>query len=107
MYHAAGVLVMPSFYEGFGLPALEAMHCDCPVIVSNRASLPEVVVNAGLLLDPDDESAWIVAMGQILADSGLRAKMVEDGRIQARKFTWRRTAEKTLALYLNQIGLHV
>ncbi len=62
LYHAAGVLVTPSKYEGFGLPALEAMHCDCPVIVSNCGSLPEVAGEAGMLLDPDDETAWAEAM---------------------------------------------
>lgn len=98
-YHAAGVLVTPSKYEGFGLPALEAMHCNCPVIVSNAGSLPEIAGEAGILLDPDDQSAWAEAMARVLTDSALRAEMVGNGRLQATRFTWRKTAEMTLALY--------
>ncbi len=99
LYHAAGVLVTPSTYEGFGLPALEAMHCDCPVIVSNCGSLPEVAGEAGMLLDPEDETAWAEAMARVLLDSELRDEMVRNGRLQAAKFTWQKTAEMTLALY--------
>ena len=99
LYTAAGVLVTPSFYEGFGLPALEAMHCGCPVIVSNRGSLPEVVGEAGLLLDPDDEVAWAEEMVRVLLSSEVREGMVENGRVQAQKFSWQKTAVATLKLY--------
>jgi glycosyltransferase involved in cell wall biosynthesis len=99
LYHAAGVLVTPSKYEGFGLPALEAMHCGCPVIVSNTGSLPEVAGDAGIQLNPDDESAWAEAMARVLTDSVLRDEMVGNGRLQATHFTWRKTAAMTLALY--------
>ena len=99
LYHAAGVLVTPSKYEGFGLPALEAMHCGCPVIVSDRGSLPEVAGDAGLLLDPDDAPAWAEALARVLTDSDLRERMVARGYAQAQTFTWRETAVKTLALY--------
>lgn len=99
LYHAAGVLVTPSKYEGFGLPALEAMHCDCPVIVSNISSLPEVAGEAGILLDPDDTTAWAEAMARVLLDAGLRDEMVKNGRLQAAKFTWRKTALMTLEIY--------
>ena len=99
LYTGAGVLVTPSHYEGFGLPALEAMHCGCPVIVSNRGSLPEVVGEAGLLLDPDDEAAWAYHMTQVLLLSELREKMVVNGRVQAKKFSWQKTAVATLNLY--------
>jgi len=99
LYHAAGVLVTPSKYEGFGLPALEAMHCDCPVIVSNIGSLPEVAGEAGILLDPDDETAWSEVMTKVLLDSELRDEMMRNGRLQAAKFTWRKAAEKTLEIY--------
>ncbi len=102
LYHAAGVLVTPSKYEGFGLPALEAMHCDCPVIVSNIGSLPEVAGEAGILLDPDDETAWADAMTTVLTDSAVREKMAANGRLQAAKFSWRKAAEMTLALYNKQ-----
>jgi glycosyltransferase involved in cell wall biosynthesis len=99
LYKAASLLVTPSHYEGFGLPALEAMHCGCPVIVSNRGSLPEVVGDAGILLNPDDVAAWVEAMAQVMSDSDLRGKMVANGRIQARKFSWQKTAAATLKLY--------
>jgi len=102
LYHAAGVLVTPSTYEGFGLPALEAMHCGCPVIVSSCGSLPEVVGEAGILLAPDDESAWAEAMHQVLTDSVLRERLVANGRSQAATFTWEKTARATLALYAGQ-----
>jgi glycosyltransferase involved in cell wall biosynthesis len=102
LYTAAGMLVTPSFYEGFGLPALEAMHCGCPVIVSNRGSLPEVAGDAGILLDPDDINGWVGAMAQVLTDNSLRQKMVRRGRIQAQQFTWRKAAAETLRLYQNR-----
>ena len=99
LYTAAGLLATPSHYEGFGLPALEAMHCGCPVIVSNRGSLPEVAGQAGLLLDPDDIVAWAEAMAQVLSSPDLRARMVAGGRIQAQKFSWQKTAAATLKIY--------
>jgi len=101
LYHAAGVLVTPSKYEGFGLPALEAMHCDCPVIVSDCGSLPEVAGEAAILLNPDDESAWAEAMARVLTDSDLRQTMIVNGRSQAASFTWEKTARATLSLYTN------
>lgn len=99
LYRAAGVLLLPSYDEGFGLPPLEAMHCDCPVIVSRRGSLPEVVGPAGLQLEPEDVPAWAEAMGRVLADSQLRAEMIRSGREQAAQFSWSKTAQATLALY--------
>ncbi|MGB3714901.1 MAG: glycosyltransferase family 1 protein [Candidatus Promineifilaceae bacterium] len=99
LYTAAGVLALPSYYEGFGLPALEAMHCGCPVISSNRGSLPEIVGEAGPLLEPDDVDSWIESIGLILADYSLRKRMKSTGYLQAEKFTWRRTAEETLEIY--------
>jgi glycosyltransferase involved in cell wall biosynthesis len=99
LYTAAGLLATPSHYEGFGLPALEAMHCGCPVIVSNRGSLPEVAGQAGLLLDPDDKAAWAEAMAQVLSSPDLRARMVAAGQIQAQKFNWHKTAAATLKIY--------
>ena len=101
LYTAAGVLVTPSFYEGFGLPALEAMHCACPVIVSNRGSLPEVVGEAGLLLEPDDEVSWAEGMAQVLLSSERREMMVRNGRSQAQKFSWQKAARATLKVYVD------
>lgn len=99
LYNGASVLVMPSFYEGFGFPALEAMQCGTPVVVADRASLPEVVGDAGLLIDPDDPSTIWEACRRLLDDPDLRAHHREVGIRQARTFSWRSTAEKTLAAY--------
>lgn len=99
LYHSAGALVMPSHYEGFGLPPLEAMWCGCPVLVSNRASLPEVVGPAGLLLEADDVVAWCDGMERVLQDEKVRVQMVEAGFVQARRFSWALSAEKTAQLY--------
>jgi glycosyltransferase involved in cell wall biosynthesis len=79
------------------------MHCGCPVIVSSSGSLPEVAGEAGLLLDPDDERVWAEVMARVLLDAELRAEMAADGRIQAAKFTWEKTARATLALYDDKV----
>jgi glycosyltransferase involved in cell wall biosynthesis len=99
LYAAATVFVYPSRYEGFGLPVLEAMACGTPVVTSNTSSLPEVVGDAALLIDPYDEAALAQAMLTISGDEQLRARLREAGLERARQFTWRATAEKTLALY--------
>jgi glycosyltransferase involved in cell wall biosynthesis len=102
MYTVAGLLVTPSFYEGFGLPALEAQHAGCPVVVSNKGSLPEIVGERGITLDPEDTAAWTATMARVLADKDLREQLVTQGRRQAARFTWRKTAEQTLAAYRQQ-----
>ena len=99
LYRGAGVLALPSHYEGFGLTPLEAMHCGCPVVVSRRASLPEVVGEAGILLDPDDVEAWTDALATVLFDSERRAAMIIAGRKQASTFNWKKTAVATRRLY--------
>ena len=96
------MLVTPSHYQGFGLPALEAMHCGCPVIVSNRGSLPEIAGSAGLVLDVTDEVEWAEALHRVFSDSDLRATMTEKGFAQAATFSWRNTAVLMQKLYLNQ-----
>ena len=99
LYRAAQAFVFPSLYEGFGLPVLEAMACGTPVIASDTSSLPEVVGEAGILLDPYDTGAWSDAMLRLTRDSGLRDELRQKGLEQAKKFSWRSTAEKTLRVY--------
>jgi glycosyltransferase involved in cell wall biosynthesis len=99
LYNAAEMLAHPAFYEGFGLPPLEAMACGLPVIVSNVASLPEVVGDAGLLVDPHDVDELTVGIWRILNDSELRREMEEKGLRQAGRFSWERAARETQAIY--------
>jgi len=102
LYHAAGALITPSLYEGFGLPALEAQHCGCPVVVSNRGSLPEIVGPHGLILTLSDEDAWVDTLALLVKDEDYRAQVVAVGSEQAHQFQWLKTARQTLALYLGQ-----
>jgi glycosyltransferase involved in cell wall biosynthesis len=99
LYSAAGLLTTPSFYEGFGLPALEAMSFGTPVVVSDRASLPEVVGEAGLLVNPDDPEDIARALGRVLTEEPLRVRMREQGLAQAARFTWEKAACETIAVY--------
>jgi alpha-1,3-rhamnosyl/mannosyltransferase len=99
LYSAAAVFVFPSLYEGFGLPVLEAMACGAPVACSDTSSLPEVVGDAALTFFPTDPYAIAGALSRLLQDADLRADLRERGLRQAARFSWRRTAEETLALY--------
>ncbi|HEY4691268.1 MAG TPA: glycosyltransferase family 1 protein [Anaerolineae bacterium] len=96
---AATVLVMPSKYEGFGLPVLEAMACGTPVIASDTSSLPEVGGDAALYAPPDDPSAWVQALNRVLTDESLRASMREKGLKQAARFRWDIAAHQTAEVY--------
>lgn len=98
-YNAAEALVYPSLYEGFGLPPLEAMACGTPVIVSNASSLPEVVGNAGLLVDPREPAAWTEALDRLWRHPAYRADLSMRGLARARQFSWRRTARETIGIY--------
>ncbi len=99
LYHGAALLALPSHYEGFGLPVLEAMHCGCPIVCSDRGSLREVAGDAALLLPPGDAGAWAEALARVLEDSALRARMIAAGCAQAARFSWEKTARETVALY--------
>jgi glycosyltransferase involved in cell wall biosynthesis len=94
LYRQAEMLVYPSLYEGFGLPPLEAMACGTPVIVSDMTSLPEVVGEAALKVDPTDpmEIAWVMA--QLLDDPALQAQLRQAGIERAKQFTWKRSAQR-------------
>ena len=96
LYAGADAFVLPSLYEGFGMPALEAMACGTPVIASNTTSLPEIVGDAGLLVDPLDEPALARAMIALLTDSARRARLAAAGLRRAASFTWERCARETL-----------
>ncbi|MFL5659412.1 MAG: glycosyltransferase family 4 protein [Ktedonobacteraceae bacterium] len=99
VYGGASLFVFPSLYEGFGLPPLEAMSCGAPVICSNRTSLPEVVGNAAISIDPDDISAMVEAMRSVLANSRLRDDLRARSLQHAAQFSWRKAAAETLAAY--------
>jgi glycosyltransferase involved in cell wall biosynthesis len=99
LYNGASVLILPSFYEGFGLPVLEAMQCGTPVIASNRACLPEVVGQAGLLFDPDDTAALAEGLRRILHDASLRQELIHRGLERVQRFSWETSARQTLQVY--------
>jgi glycosyltransferase involved in cell wall biosynthesis len=99
LYNAARVFALPSLYEGFGLPPLEAMASGTPVIVSNVSSLPEVVGDAGLLIDPNDVEAWAVALHRVLTEDALHDEMAAKGLKRAQHFSWERAARETLGVY--------
>ncbi len=98
-YHAATVLVQPSYYEGFGYPALEAMGCGCPVVCANRASLPEVVGDAAVLVDPDDHPAMARAIIGIVTDTARQQQLRAAGLARAATFTLERVASEVQAVY--------
>ena len=98
-YNLADLFVYPSLYEGFGLPPLEAMACGCPVIISNTSSLPEVVGDAGILVDPYDVEELAKAMYEVLKDESFRIELAKKGLERAKLFSWRKTAEETWKVY--------
>jgi glycosyltransferase involved in cell wall biosynthesis len=99
IYRGALALVCPSLWEGFGLPALEALACGTPVLASDRGALPEVVGSAGLLVDPTNVDALREGMYTLGVHASLRAALREAGLARARAFSWDHTAEATLAVY--------
>ncbi len=98
-YQAADVFVFPSYYEGFGLPVLEAMASGTPVVCSNRTSLSEVAGEAALLVDPADGAALADALRRVLAEPDLRIELVQRGRARAASFSWERTAQQVQQVY--------
>ena len=99
IYSAADLFVFPSLYEGFGLPPLEAMACGTPVVCSNASSLPEVVGDAAITVDPYDVEALAEAMRRVLSDADLADDLRQRGLERAAGFTWERTARETVEVY--------
>ena len=100
LYRAAETMVYPSLFEGFGLPPIEAMACDCPVISSRRGSLDEVVGDAVLTVEPEEVASLTAALQEAAANPGRRQSLREAGRRNARRFDWNETARQVLAVYL-------
>lgn len=99
LYNGAELFFFPSLYEGFGLPALEAMACGSPVICSNTSAMPELVADAALRVNPYDVEAMAQALAQVLSAARLRESLREKGPARARGFTWKETAQATLDVY--------
>jgi glycosyltransferase involved in cell wall biosynthesis len=99
LYNTTELFVFPSFYEGFGLPPLEAMACGCPVITSNTSSLPEVVGDAGILVDPHDPKALANEMQNVLINESFRADLSKKSLERANLFSWKQTAKETWKVY--------
>jgi len=99
LYNAALALVLPSHYEGFGFPVLEAFACGVPVIISNRASLPELANGSALICDPDDLVSIAYTIQQVMNDSQLRKTLIEKGFKRVKDFSWGKCARETLEVY--------
>jgi glycosyltransferase involved in cell wall biosynthesis len=99
LYAAADGLIFASLFEGFGLPAVEAMGAGCPVVAARTTSLPEVVGDAGILVDPLDTGAIAAAMVRLANDGVLRAELAAKGRERARAFSWQKAREATCGVY--------
>ena len=102
LYNAASAFVYPSLYEGFGLPPLEAMACGAPVITSNTSSLPEVVGEAAIQIDPLDVDALASAIHTVMTQPILAQTLREYGPRRASQFSWRRCAQETAQVYALQ-----
>lgn len=106
LFQGARIFVLPSFEEGFGLPALEAMAAGVPVVASNRGSLPEVIGEAGLLIEPDDPESLASAIARILTEPELWQTLRRRGLDRARQFSWKQTASDVRRAYEDAITAH-
>lgn len=104
LYGACRLYLNPSLYEGFGLPALEALACGAPSVVADTSSLPEVVGDAAWRVPARDVSAWAEVIATLWADADERAKLAQRGPLQAARFSWQRAARETLAIYRRVMG---
>lgn len=98
-YRNLDVFIYPSLYEGFGLPPLEAMACGCPVICSNKYSLPEIIGDAGILVNPNDVRKILSSIKKVKNNKKIRENMKKKGIRQAKKFSWEKNAKETLEIY--------
>ncbi|MBU3157409.1 glycosyltransferase family 4 protein [Clostridium estertheticum] len=98
-YNSCDAIIYPSFYEGFGLPPLEAMNCGTPVIASNLTSIPEVVGDTGILINPYDIEGIALAIGTLLSSEKLRSELSAKALLRAKQFSWQNTAGRTLKVY--------
>lgn len=94
LYNQASAFVFPSYYEGFGIPPLEAINCGCPVISSYTSSMPEVLGEAAAFCDPSQPSEFAKAMEKIVSNENFRNELINKGRLQSKKFSWTSSAEK-------------
>lgn len=99
LYQGAICFVFPSLYEGFGIPVLEAFACDCPAIISNTSSLPEVGGEAVIYFNPKDSDSILESVEKVINNKELRLEMTKRGREQLKKFSWDKTARETLEAY--------
>jgi len=99
LYEGARLLVQPSFEEGFGIPVLEAMTAGVPVLAANRGALPEVLGDAGLLVDPEDAEQMAAGMRRMIGEAGLAASCAAKGVLRSRQFRWAGTAERVYEAY--------
>lgn len=99
LYNIATVFCMPSLYEGFGLPILEAMQCGCPVVTTREGSIPEIIGDAGLYVDAYDVSSIAKGLKEVFSNSNLQHKISKRGLERAKKFSWEKTAKETFQVY--------
>lgn len=104
LYRGAVAFIFPSYYEGFGIPILEAFACNCPCIVSNSSSLPEVAGEAALYMDPTDLNSMANAVMTMINNYSLREAFIKKGKEQLAKFSWNKTVEETLSVYQAVLG---
>jgi len=103
MYEGALCYVCPSRYEGFGIPIVEAFHCDCPVVVSNTSSMPEIAGDAAIYFDPTSHESIHNAVAQVINDKSLRESLRGRGKIRKNKFSWEKSIEQTLGIYKSML----
>ena len=99
LYNGAAAFIMPSFYEGFGLPILEAMQSGCPVITSKSGSIEEVAGEAPYYVNPESIESIEKGINKVMGDNNLRSDLSNKGMLQAKKFSWEKTAEETIKVY--------